>query len=63
MNFIVKGNSAEFIIKNESSILELKIDESGNQTGESVVHVITDSIENQEDRKLVDKKLEEFISK
>ena len=63
MSFIVKGNSGEFVIKNESSILELKIDELGNQTGESVVHAITDSIENHEDRALVDQKLEEYNSK
>ncbi|MFZ1289837.1 MAG: hypothetical protein WAR79_07090 [Melioribacteraceae bacterium] len=60
MSFTVKGNSGKFFIKNESSILELKIDETGNQTGESKVHVITDSIENQEDRILVIQKLKEF---
>lgn len=63
MNIVVKGNLAEFVIRNESSILELKLDELGNQTGESIIHVITDSIENQEDRELVNKKLEEFNSK
>jgi hypothetical protein len=62
MSLIIRGNAGEFVIKNESSILEIKIDELGNQTGESIVHVITDSIENQEDRALVNQKIEEYKS-
>ena len=60
MSFTVNGNSDEFFIKNESSILALKLDETGNQTGERKVHVITDSNENQDDRILVIQKLKEF---
>jgi hypothetical protein len=57
----VKGKEGDYIVKNESSILQYKLDENGNQTGESVLHIITDSIENQEDRSEVAKKIEEYI--
>ena len=60
MNKKVKGNAGEFLIKNSSTILELKVDENGNKTGESLVHIISDSIEDQFDRNLVNEKLVEF---
>ena len=60
MNKKVKGNAGEFLIKNSSTILELKVDENGNKTGESFVHIISDSIEDQYDRNLVNEKLVEF---
>ncbi|MCB0744540.1 MAG: hypothetical protein H6613_10485 [Ignavibacteriales bacterium] len=60
MNKKVKGNAGEFLIKNSSTILELKVDENGNKTGESLVHIISDSIEDQYDRNLVNEKLVEF---
>ena len=60
MNKKVKGNAGEFLIKNSSTILELKVDENGNKTGECLVHIISDSIEDQYDRNLVNEKLVEF---
>ena len=60
MNKKVRGNAGEFLIKNSSTILELKVDENGNKTGESLVHIISDSIEDQYDRNLVNEKLVEF---
>jgi len=55
-----KGKEGDYIVKNESSILQYKLDENGEKTGESLLHIITDSIENQEDRNEVIKKIEEY---
>ncbi len=57
----IKGIEGEYLLKNESSILQYKLDENGNHTGESVLHIITDSIENTEDRTEISKKIEELI--
>jgi hypothetical protein len=57
----VKGKEGDYLVKNESSILQYMLDETGNKTGESVLHIITDSIENHEDRSEVAKKIEEYI--
>ena len=57
----IKGIDGEYLLKNESSILQYKLDENGEHTGESVMHIITDSIENNQDRKEVSKKIEELI--
>ncbi|MCB0730081.1 MAG: hypothetical protein KDC88_03510 [Ignavibacteriae bacterium] len=59
MLFTIKGKEGEYIVKNESSILQYKVNENGEQTGESILHIITDSIENQEDRSEIAKKIEE----
>lgn len=56
----IEGNEGEYLVKNESSILQYKCDEHGNKTGESVLHIITDSIENQEDRNEVTRKIVEY---
>lgn len=57
----IKGIEGEYLLKNESSILQYKLDENGDYTGESVLHIITDSIENTEDRNEISKKIEELI--
>jgi hypothetical protein len=59
MYFEIRGLEGEYIIKNESSILQYKLDENGQKTGESIMHIITDSIENNEDRNRVTKKIVE----
>ena len=56
----IKGKEGEYLVKNESSILQYKLDENGQKTGESVLHIITDSIENQDDRSEVTKTIEKF---
>jgi hypothetical protein len=58
MNINFKGNDGDYVVKNESTILQYKIDENGEQTGESIRHIIVDSIENNEDRNEIFKKLE-----
>ena len=60
MELKMKGKDGEYIVKNESSILQIKTDLNGEQTGESVMHIITDSIENNEDRTEVSKMIEEY---
>ena len=60
MFLIVKGKEGDYLVKNESSILQYKFDENGKKTGESVMHIITDSIENQEDRTEVTKTIEKY---
>lgn len=62
MNFELKGIEGEYIIKNESSIQQYKLDANGKKTGESVIHIITDSIENSSDRKEITKKIIEYIT-
>ena len=60
MELKMKGKDGEYIVKNESSIIQIKTDLNGEQTGESVMHIITDSIENNEDRTEVSKMIEEY---
>ena len=57
----VNGVDGDYLVKNESSIIQYLKDENGVQTGESVLHIITDSIENSEDRNEISRKIEEFI--
>ena len=56
----VKGKESDYIVKNESSIFQYKLDENGQKTGKSILHIITDSIENREDRDEVIKTIEEY---
>jgi len=44
----VKGIEGDYLVKNASSILQYKLNEKGEKTGESIIHIITDSIENSE---------------
>ena len=60
MSYQLKGNEKEYLILGGSNILEFSIDEEGNHTGESKVHIITDSIENNEDRSLITEKLKDL---
>lgn len=57
----IKGVEGDYLLKNESSILQYKINEKGELTGESILHIITDSIENSQDRNDISKKIEELI--
>lgn len=59
MQLKIKGKEGEYLVKNRSSILQFKLDDSGKQTGESILHIITDSIENNYDRKMITEKLKE----
>ena len=61
MYFELKGVDGDYLVKNESSILQFKVDKNGNKTGESIMHIITDSIENQHDRKKITKKILDYI--
>jgi hypothetical protein len=60
MTLRFKGKEGEYVVKNESSILQYKINSEGMQTGDSILHIITDTIENSEDRKEVTKKISEY---
>lgn len=61
MFFELKGVDGDYLVKNESSILQYKLDKNGKKTGESIMHIITDSIENQQDRKKITNKILEYI--
>jgi len=56
----ISGKEGDYIVKNESSIFQYKKDENGLKTGESILHIITDSIENQEDRSEIAKRIAEL---
>lgn len=56
----INGKAGDYIVKNESSIFQYKKDENGRITGEGILHIITDSIENQEDRSEITKKIVEL---
>lgn len=60
MIFKIEGIDGEYFIKNESSIFQYKLDKNGVKTGESLMHIITDSIENNHDRKKVTKKIKDI---
>lgn len=56
----IKGHDGEYVIKNGSNILQYKFDKNGSSSGETVVHIITDSIENKYDRIQVSQKIKEY---
>lgn len=56
----IKGNEGNYLIKNESVIVQFKINSQGKETGERIIHSITDTIENSEDRKHISKIIEEI---
>lgn len=60
MTLRIKGKDGEYVVKNGSSIFQYKIDSNGAYTGDSILHIITDSIENSDDRKEVTKKILEY---
>ena len=60
MYFKLKGIDGDYLIKNEFSILQYKLDKDGNKTGKCIMHIITDSIENPQDRKIITKKIMEY---
>lgn len=53
----VNGNDGKYLIKDPSKIVQFKTDNAGKNTGESVVHIIADTIENKEDRTKVSEKI------
>ena len=59
MNIKIKGKDGDYVVKNESTILQYKINENGEKTGESIRHIILDTIEDNEDRNEIFKKLEQ----
>ena len=63
MIYKIVGKEGEYVVKNSSSILQYKVDKNGNFTGESVMHITTDSIENTNDRREVTEKLKDCSSK
>lgn len=60
MTQTIKGNNGDYLIKNENTIIQYKLDDDGNHTGESVMHIITDSIEDPEDRNQITKIIEQY---
>lgn len=60
MTLRFSGKEGNYVVKNESSILQYKKNEDGLQTGDSILHIITDTIENNEDRREVTKKISEY---
>ena len=56
----LKGKEGDYLVKNSSTIVQYKKDSSGKKTGKSVLHIIVDSIENNEDRILIQKNIRKF---
>ncbi len=56
----VKGNEGDYIVKNSTTIVQYKKDNNGRKTGKSILHIIVDSIENNEDRILIQKNIRKF---
>ena len=56
----IEGNEGDYLVKNSSTIVQYKKDGSGRKTGKSIIHIIVDSIENNEDRILVQKNIQRF---
>lgn len=59
----IVGKEGEYLVKNSSNILQYKVDKNGKFTGESVMHITTDSIENYNDRREVTEKLKDYSTK
>jgi hypothetical protein len=60
MHFNIIGKEGDYLVKNSHTILQYKKDNKGSKTGECIIHIITDSIENNEDRKHITKIIEKF---
>jgi hypothetical protein len=56
----LKGNEGDYLVKNSSTIVQYKKDSNGKRNGKSILHIIVDSIENNEDRLLVQKNIKMF---
>jgi len=59
----VNGNEGKYFVKDPSNIVQLNLNNKGERTGESKVHIIADTIENKEDRIKVSEKILEYILK
>lgn len=56
----LKGNEGDYLVKNSSTIVQYQKDSNGKRNGKSILHIIVDSIENNEDRNLVQKNIKRF---
>ncbi len=56
----LKGKEGDYLVKNSSTIVQYKKDSNGKKTGKSILHIIVDSIENNEDRILIQKNIRKF---
>ncbi len=56
----LKGNAGDYIVKNSTTIVQYQKDKKGKKTGKSILHIIVDSIENTEDRILIQKNIRKF---
>ncbi len=60
MEIKLKGIAGEYLIKNSSTIVQTKKCSYKETKIETVVHIITDSIENNKDRILVENNIKKF---
>jgi len=56
----LKGKEGDYLVKNSSTIIQYKKDSCGKKTGKSIIHIIVDSIENNEDRILIQENIQRF---
>lgn len=56
----LKGNEGYYLVKNSSTIVQYKKSSNGKGNGKSILHIIVDSIENNEDRILVQNNIKKF---
>ncbi len=58
MKEYIRGIEGIYKVKHRTKIYQYKIDSNGVKTGEYVIHVITDTIENDSDRKKINEYLQ-----
>ncbi len=62
MNKLIEGQDGIYKIKHRSKIYQYKRDKFGNITNECILHVMTDTIENDYDRNEVSKIIQSMIT-
>ena len=59
----VKGKDGTYLVKDPSNIIQLSMNAKGENMSKSKIHIITDTIENMEDRQKVSAKILEYTIK
>ncbi len=63
MNTLIEGQDGVYKIKHQTKIYQYKRDKFGNITNECILHVMTDTIENDYDRNEVSKMIQSMITR
>lgn len=58
----VNGNDGKYLLKDQSTIIQVSRNNKDDLATKNITHIITDTIENKEDRLKVSEKIIEFLT-